>query len=58
MKMTSCGEAKIGDSVRYDGREYVIRGFTHASSPTQYVILKDEATGKDETVPLAEVEKA
>ena len=58
LKLTSCGEAKIGDSVRYEGRVYVIRGFTHASSATQYVILADEATGESETVPLTEVERA
>jgi hypothetical protein len=37
---------------------YDIRGFTHASSATQYVILADEATGESETVPLTEVERA
>jgi hypothetical protein len=55
--VTSCGEVKIGDSVRYEGRPYIVRGFTYASSSTQHVILEDEQRGERKTVPLAEVTK-
>jgi hypothetical protein len=53
--VTSCGEVKIGTSVRYEGRAYLVRGFTYASSSTQHVIPEDEETRKWKTVPLAAV---
>jgi len=42
--VASCGEVKLGDRVRYEGRLYIVQGFTYASSPTQQVILEDEET--------------
>ena len=56
--MASCGEVKIGDSVLYEGRRHIVRGFTMASSPTQYVLLEDEATGERATVALTETSPA
>lgn len=56
--MTSCGEVKIGDSVRYEGRLYVVRGFSFLSSPTQHVLLEDQETGERATAPLADIEAA
>jgi hypothetical protein len=38
--MTSRGEVMTGDNVRFDGRQYIVRGFTYASSPTQHVVLR------------------
>ena len=54
----SCGEIKPGESVRYEERPYIVRGFTHASSSTQYVILEDDAMGERKTVPLADVTRS
>ena len=34
---------KLGDTVEYGGRLWVVRGFTHASSSEQHVVLEDSA---------------
>jgi hypothetical protein len=54
--MTSRGEVKVGDTVLYEGRGLLVCGFTMKSSPTQYVLLEDEASGERLTVPLFRVE--
>jgi hypothetical protein len=48
-------EVETGDRVRYEGRAYIVRGFTYASSSTQHVILQGEETREWKTVPLAVV---
>jgi len=54
--MVTCGEVRIGDSVRYRLRRYIVRGFTRVSSSVQHVVLEDVETGEFVTVPMAEVE--
>jgi len=39
---------KIGDTVEYDGRLHVVRGFTRVSSSAQHVVL--EALSEPTTV--------
>ena len=46
----------IGDKVEYDGRLWLVRGFTRASSSEQQVLLEDpQATTKVVLVPLRDV---
>ena len=54
--VVACGEVRIGDSVRYRLRRYIVRGFTRAGSPVQYVVLQDVKTGDYITVALTEIE--
>jgi hypothetical protein len=51
----TCGEVRIGDSVRCRQRLYIVRGFTRASSSEQYVVLEEAETGETVTVLFAEV---
>jgi hypothetical protein len=54
--MASCGEVKLGSSVRYQQRDFIVRGFTRASSVEQYVVLEEAETGEVVTVLLAQLE--
>jgi len=54
--MVACGEVKIGDSVRYRQRRYIVRGFMRASTSEQHVVLEDVEPGEFVTVPFAEIE--
>jgi hypothetical protein len=36
-----CGEVEIGDSVRYQQRHYIVRGFTRVSSDQQHAVLEN-----------------
>jgi hypothetical protein len=54
--VASCGEVKLGGSVRYQQRGFIVRGFTRASSAEQYVVLEEAETGEVVTVLLALLE--
>ena len=47
---------QIGDTVQYQGRRYLLHGFTHAGSPEQHGVIEDAQTGEFVTVPLEQVE--
>ena len=47
---------ELGDTVQYQGRRYLLHGFTHAGSPEQHGVIEDAQTGEFVTVPLEQVE--
>ena len=46
---------ELGDTVQYQGRRYLLHGFTHAGSPEQHGVIEDAQTGEFVTVPLEQV---
>jgi hypothetical protein len=48
---------KIGDLVVYQGRAYYLRGLDPMGVPDRRMILEDPETGKELTVPAADVEE-
>ena len=46
---------KIGDTVTYEGRPYVLRGLEPMSVPNRRAELEDAETGELLSVPLDEV---
>ena len=49
---------RIGDSVTYQGRRYVLRGLDPMGVPDRRADLEDPETGESIRVPIAEVEPA
>ena len=47
---------RIGDTITWKGRRYVLRGLEPMSVPNRCVELEDEETGERVEVPVAELE--
>ena len=56
--MSSTAAMKIGDTVLYEGRPYVLRGLDPMGVPERRVILEDPETGQEVTAPADEVSLA
>jgi hypothetical protein len=55
LQAASCG-MQIGDTVIYEGRRYLLRGFDPASVSPRRAYLEEVKTGKQIAVPLDELE--
>jgi hypothetical protein len=51
-----CGEVRIGDTVLYEGRPYVLRGLDPMSVPDRSALLEDAGEGGLIRVPLKDVQ--